>query len=58
MCYGGLDTKYITRDIEARVKPVAAAQKKSEEAPVPASGFFARLRSLLGMMKRKGALHV
>ena len=31
MCYGGLDAKYILRDIEARVKPVAFAPDKSEE---------------------------
>lgn len=58
MCYGGLDTKYIMRDIEARVKPIAMGTKKSEEAPVPALGVFARLRGLMGLMKRKGALHV
>ena len=58
MCYGCVEAKYMMRDIEARVKPIAMGEKKSEEAQVPAQGLLARLRGALGLMKRKGALHV
>ena len=51
-------TEFIMRDIQARMKAVAIQRKKSEEAPKPALGLFARSRGVLGLMKRKGALHV
>ena len=51
-------TDFMMRDIQARMKAVAIQRKKSEEAPKPALGLFARSRGVLGLMKRKGALHV
>lgn len=59
MCYGGLDTKYILRDIEARMKPVAFEQDISEEAaPAFLAGLVVRLQGAVKRMLRKGALHV
>ena len=38
MCYGGLDTKYVMRDIEDRVKGVAFGRDKSETPGHSAAG--------------------
>lgn len=57
MCYGGLDTKYILADIEARVAraPVAAG---TEMIPAPAAdGLLARLRTWMRAAMRKEWVH-
>ena len=57
MCYGGLDAKYILRDIEARVKPVAFAADKSE---TPHKGLWERFGPLIPALMqwlRKGLVH-
>lgn len=58
MCYGGLDTKYIMADIEARVKGVAFAAEKNEEPGQPKRGVFRVLLALGTGLMRKGAAHV
>ena len=58
MCYGGLNAKYILRDIEARVKPVAFAADKSE---TPDKGLWERglggLIPWLWRWRRKEIVH-
>ena len=59
MCYGGLDPKYLMRDIEARVKHLSYEQDTTKQAaPVPQAGLFARLRDVIGGLLRKDAKHV
>ena len=54
MCYGNLDTKYVLRDIEHRVKGVAFAPDKSEEpGQMPAGGLIAWLRAFFRRNTRK-----
>ena len=58
MCYGGLPTKYLVADIEARVKGVAFAGEKKEEPGQPKQGVFADLAALVTGWMRKGLSHV
>jgi hypothetical protein len=58
MCYGGLDPKYITADIEARVKSVAFGADKKEEPGQSKRGVLATLRALGTGWMRKGLSHV
>ena len=54
MCYGGLDTKYLLRDIEDRVKGVAFQADKSETpGQMAAVGFIVRLRNFFRRKTRK-----
>lgn len=54
MCYGGLDAKYVMRDIEERVKGVAFAADKSEEpGKIPTGGLMVRLLGVIRRTKRK-----
>ena len=54
MCYGGLDTKYLLRDIEDRVKGVAFQPDKSEEpGQMTAGGLMFRLRDFFRRKTRK-----
>ncbi len=55
MCYGGLDTKYMMRDIEERMKGVAFAADKSEEpGQTPFAGLLVRLRGLVPVEEAEG----
>lgn len=57
MCYGGLDTKYIVADIEARLRHVPAAAGQ-EMIPAPAvDGLQARLRAWVRAAMRKEWVH-
>jgi hypothetical protein len=59
MCYGGLDPKYMMRDIEARVKHLSFEQDKTKQAaPVAQAGLFARLRDAVRTLLRKDRAHV
>jgi hypothetical protein len=58
MCYGGLDTKFITADIEARMKGVAFVGQTMEEPAQPKRGLLALARQLAERMLRKGLSHV
>jgi hypothetical protein len=59
MCYGGLDPKYMMRDIEARVKHLSYEQDTTkQEAPAPQAGLLARLRDVLNGLLRKDRAHV
>ncbi len=54
MCYGGLDTKFVLRDIEERVKGVAFQADKSETpGQMAAAGFIVRLRDFFRRKTRK-----
>ena len=57
MCYGGVDPKYMMRDIEARVKGVAFARDKSEVAgKMPAAGLWVRLVALFRWKQVEGSV--
>ena len=58
MCYGGLDTKYIMADIDARLKSVAFEADKKEEPGQPMRGVLATLLALGTGWMRKGLSHV
>jgi hypothetical protein len=59
MCHAACDPKYAMRDIEARLKPVAKVQDKSEEAAEPApAGRFARAGRALARWFGKEAGYV
>ncbi|NJM83055.1 MAG: hypothetical protein HC844_11670 [Tabrizicola sp.] len=59
MCYGGLDPKYLMRDIEARVKHLSFEQDKTKQAaPAPQAGLLARLRDAVIWLLRKDRAHV
>ena len=54
MCYGGLDTKYVLRDIEERVKGVAFGLDKSETpGQMAEAGLIVRLRNFFRRKTRK-----
>jgi hypothetical protein len=54
MCYGGVDAKYMMRDIEERVKGVAFIADKSETpGQEPAGGLGVWLRAIFRWEKRK-----
>ncbi len=54
MCYGGLDPKYMMRDIEERAKGVAFARDKSETpGQSPLAGFGVWLRAMFRRKTRK-----
>ena len=54
MCHGGMETKYLLRDIEDRVKGVAFGADKSEEpGQMAAGGLIVRLRDFFRWTKRK-----
>jgi hypothetical protein len=57
MCYGGLDTKYIMADIEARVKGVAFVGQKQDEPAQPKRGALAAVQAWVARMRRKGEVH-
>jgi hypothetical protein len=58
MCYGGLETKYMMRDIEERMKGVAFVADKSETpGPKPEIGIVVWLRGLVRWKKRKELVH-
>ena len=58
MCYGGLDPKYLMRDIEARVKHLSYEQDTTKlAAPAAQSGVFARLRDAVTSLLRKDRAH-
>jgi hypothetical protein len=57
MCHGGLDTKYIVADIEARLRHVPSAARQ-ERIPAPAvDGLLARLRAWVRAVMRKEWVH-
>jgi hypothetical protein len=59
MCYGGLDPKYMMRDIEARVKHLSFEQDTTKQAaPVPQAGILTRLRGAIIGLLRKDRAHV
>lgn len=59
MCYGGLDPKYMMRDIEARVKHLSFEQDTTKQAaPAPQAGLLARLRDVVNGLLRKDRAHV
>ena len=59
MCYGGLDQKYMMRDIEARVKYLSFEQDTTKQAaPAAQAGLFARLRDAVIGLLRKDRAHV
>ena len=59
MCYGSLDPKYITRDIEARVKHLSFEQDTTKQAAaLPQAGLLARLRGAVDGLLRKDRAHV
>jgi hypothetical protein len=59
MCYGGLDPKYLMRDIDARVKHLSIEHDTTKQAvPAPQAGLFARLRFALAGLLRKDRAHV
>ena len=54
MCYGGLDTKYVLREMEDRMKGVAFQVDKSEEpGQMAAAGCIVRLRDFFRRKTRK-----
>ena len=54
MCYGGLDTKYVLRDIEERVKGVAFGLDKSETpGQMTAGGYVVWMRNFFRRKTRK-----
>lgn len=54
MCYGGLDTKYVLREMEDRMKGVAFQVDKSEEpGQMAAAGLVVRLRDFFRRKTRK-----
>ena len=58
MCYGGLDPKYMMRDIEERMKGVAFVTDKSEEpGQSPEVGLSVWLRDLFRRITRKDPVH-
>ena len=59
MCYGGLDPKYMMRDIEARVKHLSYEQDTTKQAALaPQAGLLARLRDAATGLLRKDRAHV
>jgi hypothetical protein len=59
MCYGGLDPKYMMRDVEARVKHLSYEQDTTKQAALaPQAGLLARLRVAVMGMLRKDRAHV
>jgi hypothetical protein len=58
MCYGGLDPKYMMRDIEARVKHLSSEQDTTKEAAPAAQGLWARLRDVVNGLLQKDRAHV
>jgi hypothetical protein len=59
MCYGGVDPKYMMRDIEARVKHLSFEQDKTKQAALaPQVGLLARLRDVVFGLLRKDRAHV
>lgn len=59
MCYGGLDPKYMMRDIEARVKHLSHQQDTTKQAaPAAQTGLLARLRDAVSGLLRKDRAHV
>lgn len=58
MCYGGLDPKYMMRDIEARVKHLSSEQDRTKQAAPAAQGLMARLRDAVRGLLRKDRAHV
>lgn len=59
MCYGGLDPKYITRDIEDRVKHLSFEKDTTKQAvTAPQAGLLARLRDAAFWLLRKDRAHV
>jgi hypothetical protein len=59
MCYGGLDPKYMMRDIEARVKHLSSEQDTTKQAAsAPQVGIFARLGGAVLALLRKDRAHV
>ena len=58
MCYGGLDPKYMMRDIEERMKGVAFAADKSEEpGHIPLIGLLVRLRAIFQRERQKDLMN-
>lgn len=58
MCYGGLDPKYMMRDIEARVKHLSYEQDTTKQATPVAHGLWALLRDAVRGLLRKDRAHV
>lgn len=58
MCYGGLDPKYMMRDIEACVKHLSFEQDRTKQAAPVAQGLWARLRDAVKGWLRKDRAHV
>jgi hypothetical protein len=58
MCHGGLDARFITHDIEARMKGVAFGRQNKEEPTQPARGLIAALRAWVEGLRRKDDVHV
>ncbi|MFM7333061.1 MAG: hypothetical protein ACKO2N_18405 [Tabrizicola sp.] len=58
MCYGGLDPKYMMRDIEARVKHLSYEQDRTKQAAPVAQRLLARLRDAVRGLLRKDRAHV
>ena len=59
MCYGGVDPKYMMRDIEARVKHLSFEQDTTKQAaPAAQGGLMARLRDAVMGWLTKDRAHV
>ena len=58
MCYGGMDPKYMMRDIEERMKGVAFVTDKSEEpGQMPAGGLVVWVRGFFRRMTGKDVVN-
>ena len=58
MCYGGQDVKYMTRDIEERMKGVAFVADKSETpGEKPVGGLVVWLQAMFRRKTRKDLVH-
>lgn len=51
MCHGSVDPRYLIRDIEARVKPLAFVQPAEASEPSVPLGLMARLMALFGVLR-------
>ena len=58
MCDTGPNLRHLTRDMDARLAPVARAWNEERAAGLDGPGLFARLADWLAALKRKDARDV
>ncbi|SPH17335.1 hypothetical protein DEA8626_00853 [Defluviimonas aquaemixtae] len=56
MCYGNLDPKFLTQELDARLKGVC--ERKDEENTEPAPGLTGWATALVARFRQKEATHV